>query len=229
MQDNLYNRQGKAMIESIDNYIQLALTGICAGISLYRAVMTRRRSWVLITLFYSAYFMGNLYWQLYYIFREGNPHIFYVSELSWYVSDVFLFLFLYYQREPKASARTCRIKWLIPLFAAGLSIYYMTFGQIISNIISAFLMSLIAMEAVEGLCEIKARTGACNPAMKPVYVLVLVFFFAEYALWTSSCIWFDDFSAMNPYYYIDMIISATLLILLLFINRVPDIEEDIEE
>ena len=212
------------MIESIDNYIQLALTGICAGISLYRAVMTRRRPWILITLFYMAFFMGSLYWQLYYAFR-GVTQVFYVSDLSWYVSDVFLFLFLKYQRDPKVPLRACRISWLIPLFAVGMSIYYMTFGQIISNIISALLMSLIGMEAVRGLCEIKDRTGACDPEMKPVYILALAFFFAEYALWTSSCIWYSDYSALNPYYYIDMILSAILFILLLFTKKALDTGE----
>ena len=210
------------MIENIDSYIQLALTGICAGISLYKAFTTRSKAWVLVSLFYSAFFMGSLYWQLYYVFAGVTPHIFYVSELNWYISYMFLFLFLRYQRCPDKHLSTCWIKWLMPVIAGSLCIYYMTFGQIISNLIAGVLMSLIAMEAVQGLHEIRARSGVCHPAMKPVYILTLIFFFVEYALWTSSCIWFDDYSALNPYYYIDMLLSITLLILMPALGKALD-------
>ena len=208
------------MIESIDNYIQLVFLGISAGISFYKAVVTRMRSWVLVTIFYSAFFMGSLYWQLYFALK-GNVPEFYVSELSWYVSYLFLYLFLKYQKNSKTDRRPCRIKWLIPLFAGGLSIYYMTFGQIFSNLISALLMSLVAMEAVTGLYLLKdpgAEGLNISVRMKPVYVLALVFFFLEYALWTSSCIWQEN-SFLNPYYYIDMAISVTMLRMALYIRE----------
>ncbi len=195
------------MIESIDNYIQLVILGLCSGFSLYKAVTKHRRSWVLITLFYMAFFMGSLYWELFYIFRGSTASKFYVAEFSWYVSYMFLFLFLKYQKDPDALVPRCRIKWLIPVIAGGLSIYYITFGQIASNITSAILMSLIGMEAVKGLCSGSMR-------MKRVYIVTLIFFFLEYLLWTSSCL-FEDGSVLNPYYYIDMLISIVLFVLLL--------------
>ena len=199
------------MIESIDNYIQLVILGMSSGFSLYKAVRERRRSWVLITLFYAAFFFGSLYWELFYIFKGSTPAKFYVAEFSWYVSYMFLFLFLRYQKDVKISGRVCRIKWLIPLFAGGLSIYYMSFGQIFSNITSAVLMSFIGTEAVKGLW-----TGMYR--MKKVYIVTLIFFFLEYALWTSSCL-FEDVSILNPYYYIDVMISVSLLFLMIFVRK----------
>ena len=200
------------MTESIDNYIQLAILGICSAFSLYKSVRERRTSWVLITLFYVAFFFGSLYWELFYIFKGSTPAKFYIAEFSWYVSYMFLFLFLRYRKDVKTSGVVCRIKWLIPLFAGGLSIYYMTFGQIFSNIISAVLMSLIGMEAVKGL-----RVGSIK--MKGVFIVTLIFFFLEYALWTSSCL-FEDGSPLNPYCYIDIAISVSLFLLMIFVRNV---------
>ena len=199
------------MIESIDNYIQLVILGICSGFSLFQAVTKRRRSWVLVSLFYVAFFLGSLYWELFYVFRGETPAKFYVAEFSWYVSYMFLFLFMKYQNIEKTERIVCRIKWLMPLFAGGLSIYFMTFGQISSNIISAILMSLIGMESVNGLY-------ARNAGMKKIYILTLIFFFLEYAMWTSSCL-FEDGSPLNPYYYFDIGISITLFLILVFIQK----------
>ncbi|MBO4498146.1 MAG: hypothetical protein J5739_08075 [Lachnospiraceae bacterium] len=199
------------MIESIDNYIQLAILGICSGATLYKAITKQRRSWVLVTLFYVAFFFGSLYWELFYMFKGDTPAKFYVAEFSWYVSYMFLFLFLKYQKDPDTPAPRCRIKWLIPVFAGGLSIYYITFGQIVSNITSAILMSLVGMEAVKGL-------ASGNRRMKRVYIVTLIFFFLEYLLWTSSCL-FEDGSVLNPYYYIDILISIVLFVLLLYAQK----------
>lgn len=199
------------MIESIDNYIQLVILGICTGVTLYRAVTKQRRSWVIITLFYAAFFFGSLYWELFYMFRGDTPTKFYVAEFSWYVSYMFLFLFLRDQRDPAVRGMKCRIKWLIPVFAGGLSIYFMTFGQISSNIVSAILMSLVGMEAVKGL-----HSG--NTVKRPVYILTLIFFILEYLLWTSSCL-FDEVSVSNPYYYIDILISVVLFVLMLCVRK----------
>ncbi len=206
------------MVESIDNYIQLAILGLCSGVSFYKAVTKRRRSWVLVSLFYSAFFLGSLYWELFYYFRGDSPKKFYVSEFDWYVSYLFLFLFLKYQSNFKTTAAKCRIQWLIPVLAGGLSIYYMTFGQISSNIISAILMSMLGMAAVKGLFFGNAK-------MKPVYIATLVFFFLEYAMWTTSCL-IDEVSFANPYYYIDMAVSLCLFVMLLCFVKVLKDEVD---
>jgi len=206
------------MVESIDNYIQLAILGLCFGISLFKAVTKRRRSWVLVSVFYSAFFLGSLYWELFYYFRGDTPSKFYVAEFDWYVSYLFLFLFMKYQSNIKTTAKKSRIRWLVPVFAGGLSVYYMTFGQISSNIISAILMSMLGMAAVKGLFSDDTK-------MKPVYIATLVFFFLEYAMWTVSCL-IDEVSFSNPYYYIDMAVSLCLFVMLLCFMKVLKDEVD---
>ena len=54
--------------------------------------------------------------------------------------------------------------------------------------------------------------------MKHVYIVTLIFFFLEYLLWTSSCL-FEDGSVLNPYYYIDILISIVLFVLLLYAQK----------
>ncbi|MCR5829056.1 MAG: hypothetical protein K6F93_01730 [Lachnospiraceae bacterium] len=198
------------MIENIDNYVQLVILGICTVVTMYKAITKQSRLWMLITFFYGAFFLGSLYWELFYLFRGETPAKFYVAEFSWYVSYMFLFLFLRLKNSEK-QIPACWIKWLIPVFAGGLGIFFMTFGQITSNIISAVLMSLIGMEAVKGL-----YSG--SKEMKPVHITTLIFFFLEHFLWTSSCI-FEDGSVFNPYYYIDIMISISLFVMLLFVRK----------
>ncbi len=81
------------MIETIDNTFQLAATGICAGISLFRGVRRKERAWALLGLFAGIFFLGDLYWLLFMVFFGDEPQFFTISDLSWYTSYLFQALF----------------------------------------------------------------------------------------------------------------------------------------
>ena len=204
------------MIETLDNGIQLAVTGVCSGIALYNAVMSRKKIWAMFAIFFSGFFMGNLYWQLFLQFYGDSPPEFYVADLSWYVSYFFLFLILKTisagtghnvspGEKPAKSIRV--IEWIIILFSAGMCIYYMQWGDIISDIISALLMALIAIEAVKGLYLPKGERSG-------LYLLSLIFVIVEYGIWTASCFWLGD-TLLNPYFWFDTGLSIILLLLLI--------------
>ena len=84
------------MIESVENALQLLVTGICAVISAYKAVAFRSRTWALLLLFSGAFFLGDLYWLLFMLFYGETPYYSYIPDLSWYTSYLFLFLLLHH-------------------------------------------------------------------------------------------------------------------------------------
>ena len=78
------------MLELWDYLVQFLVTacGFCAALrEYYRA---RRRPWFLLTCFYATFALGTLYWTLHLLLRQETPQVFYVSNLAWLASFVFL-------------------------------------------------------------------------------------------------------------------------------------------
>ena len=78
------------MLELWDYLLQLLATayGFCAALrEYYRA---RRWPWFLLTCFYATFALGTLYWTLHLLLRQETPQVFYVSDLAWLASFVFL-------------------------------------------------------------------------------------------------------------------------------------------
>ena len=78
------------MLELWDYLVQFLVTayGFCAALrEYYRA---RRRPWFLLTCFYATFALGTLYWTLHLLLRQETPQVFYVSDLAWLASFVFL-------------------------------------------------------------------------------------------------------------------------------------------
>ena len=78
------------MIEFWDYLLQfLAVTaGFCAALRAY--LKSRGQPWFLLTCFYGTFALGTLYWTLHLLLRQETPQIFYVSDLAWLASYVFL-------------------------------------------------------------------------------------------------------------------------------------------
>ena len=78
------------MLELWDYLVQFLVTacGFCAALrEYYRA---RRQPWFLLTCFYATFALGTLYWTLHLLLRQETPQVFYVSDLAWLASFVFL-------------------------------------------------------------------------------------------------------------------------------------------
>lgn len=100
------------MLELWDYLVQFLVTayGFCAALrEYYRA---RRRPWFLLTCFYATFALGTLYWTLHLLLRQETPQVFYVSNLAWLVSFVFLLaltLTLPTAEERRFRTRLCRL------------------------------------------------------------------------------------------------------------------------
>ena len=199
------------MIEIIENAIQIVVTFLCAGYAFGRAIVTRTRTWLLLGLFYSVYFLGDLYWQLFLWYYRDVPQYTFIPYLSWYGSYLFLFILLAaaYSFDWKKNARYL---WPAPLFTAAMCAYYMTFGDYFSNIIAAVLMAALLWRSIGGLIAMKGRSGD-EASARFLYISVLLFCLITYASWTSTCFWYGD-TWTNPYLWFDICLTIIMVMLI---------------
>ncbi len=213
------------MIERIDNIIQLVTTGTCAVVALYQAVRLKDRAWSVLGLFSGVYFLGILYWLLFLLFYGHTTEYSYIPDLCWYSSYLFLMLLNIYVRGESSGKDSFPVGpgaemreiihsirpslWLVPVFTAAMCIFYMQYGDFLSNIIAALLMTGLIWHASAGFLSSGEEKG--KNKNRGVYAVTLLFCFTEYALWTTSCFWMGDTLA-NPYFWFDLLLSITFLL-----------------
>ena len=195
------------MIESIVNIIQIVFTGLCTALAVQQWNITKKRSWIFLGAAEGVYFLSDIYWQLYMIFYGRTPQISNIPNLGWYACYLFLFMMMYELGccNIRFTKPQNRLLWLIPLFAVGAGVFFYTQdGDIIGNIISGVLMTMLIWSAAEGLLKKDTKKSIC--------IAVLLFCAAEYGSWISSC-FFTGSTLANPYLWFDMFLSATFLLL----------------
>ena len=200
------------MIEIITNLIQMLFSGICAWVALRRAVRAKSREWSLLALFFASFAFADLYWLLYLLFFRMTPKYFFLSDLIWYVSFLFLLLLLQYIKGDRREMYRSRLSWIGPVIAAGMCVFYMRWGDYLSNIISACLMGILLWRAIGGLVYLHNRPKEETRA-RYFLIITLIFCLLEYALWTVSCFWMGDTMA-NPYFWFDLLITGCMLLFL---------------
>ena len=193
------------MIEIIENAIQLVTTGICTVIALRKGIRLQNRAWIVLALASGVFFLGDLYWELFLVLYGHTPGYSYIPYLSWYASYMFLLLLLVELRVPRKEEENRKILWIIPVFSAGMCIFYMQFGDWIGNIITAVFMSLLMWHALDMLLLLRDSQRAA------IFAVVLLFCIVEYAAWTASC--FGNYETLaHPYLWLDTLLSAVFLL-----------------
>ena len=139
------------MIEFWDYLSQfLAVTaGFCAALRAY--LKSREQPWFLLTCFYGTFALGTLYWTLHLLLRQETPQVFYVSDLAWLASYVFLLaltLTLLDAGERQSRTGLC---WLAPVFCLPQFALYVTRGDLLLNVLMCGLTMMLAWCAVRGL------------------------------------------------------------------------------
>jgi len=206
------------MLELWDYLAQFAVAafGFCAALRRY--FRGRRQPWFLLTCFYGTFALGTLYWTLHLLLRQETPQIFYVSDLAWIAS--FVFLLALTLTLPAAEERSFRTKlcWLVPVIGLPQFALYVTYGDVLSNVFMCGMTMLLAWCAVRGLVWAKRSGGA---RLCRFHGAVLAFAALEYALWTSSCFWVSD-TLTNPYFWFDFLLSLVLLLFLSAVRKAVD-------
>ena len=210
------------MIESVDNIIQLVMAVTATVIAMYRAVSLKSRAWSMLGLFSGVFSLGLTYWLLFLVFYGHVPQYSYIPDICWYSSYLFLMLLNIYVRDESSGKdafdarpgeslfsvirRMNPLLWCIPLFTYGMCLFFMQYGDYIGNIVAATVMTGLIWHAASGLLSLKGQ----DDKNKSLYMVTLLFCFAEYALWVTSCFWSEN-SITSPYLWFDLLLSATFL------------------
>lgn len=198
------------MIELIDNFIQLVATTIGCLLSGALFSKNHKQPFFLLACFYGVYTLGTLYWTLYLLFFNETPPVFYVSDLSWIASYIFLLALLYNMRALEHQHKTA-LCWLALVFCIPQFILYITHGEVFYNIATSAPTMLIGWLGIEGLVFSLRTPGGKDSVL--FYISVLCFVVLEYCLWTASCFWMGD-TLINPYFWFDFLLSISMLFLL---------------
>ena len=202
------------MVERIENALQIVVLLFCVNAALYRALKrTQPRAWTLLALFYGSWALGDIYWLVCLIFYDHTPQISVVSDLSWFAAYIFLYMFLRQVSPPDSAKEKRLLPWTGPLFAAGMAVFFMQWGEIESNLIYAGLMGLLLFSVIRRLMDGRQQL---------LCAAIAVFCLLEYALWVSSC-FFTDNGLLTPYYWFDFLLTVSFPFLL------PAAEMRIEE
>ena len=209
------------MIERIDNIIQLIVLGICMILALNRALRSGKRAWAILGMFYGTVLLGNLYWILYLMFYGETPFYSFIPDMSWCAGYLFLMLLLFQIRDGKRNLKYVLLLLPTMAFTGAMALFYIRVGgEILTNIFYAVIMALILWQALAGLFSVRGQRD--NEKQKNwLYLAVLLFLAAEYALWTASCYWMGD-TIRNPYYWFDFLLSASYLLMLPAVKRGVD-------
>lgn len=189
------------MIESIENALQIAVLLACTFLAMIRAIRTRSKVWTLLTFFYGSWVLGDVYWLVCLVFLGHTPQISVVSDLSWYASYIFLYMLLREVAPPQSAKEKRFLPWLGYIFAAGMAVFFMQWGEIGGNLICAFLLGLLLFSAIRRLMD-----GKRYDMQRLLCVMILVLCLLEYALWTSSCFWKQE-TLSEPYYWFDILLT----------------------
>ena len=198
------------MIEAIVNAFQLLTTGICTLVALRRGFRYRKRPWFLLALASGVFFLGDLYWELFLIFFGDTPKFSFISYIGWYASYLFLLLLVLEFPDDGGDPKKKRILWIGPAFAAGMCLFYLQWGDLFGNVISALLMGTLFWNIGSRLLSLKGKNAKQQPEILLLWS-VLLFCLLEYAAWTASCFGVYD-SLAHPYFWFDILLSADFLI-----------------
>lgn len=199
-------------MELVSNLLQFIVTLLGFCLSGIRYLQGRKQAYFLLTCFYGCFTLGSLYWTLYLLLFSETPQVFYVSEFGWVSSVIFLHILQYTLSSATERSFPCRKALIALLIGVPLCVFYCTFGDILSNLLWCGMMIVVSYHAIRGLVYARTQTGAAR-TMRYFHIGVLCYVAAEYALWTTGCLWPGD-SFFSPSFWMDVLLTFCLFALL---------------
>ena len=198
------------IIEIVDNSLQFLVLLVCALVSFRRLYCSQdKKKWVPLALFYSCYGLAECFWLLFLALMKHTPHFSYAADLGWYAGVLFLCMGLEPLLPEKDGSRGL-LPWLAVLFSAAAFLFFIRWGDLVSNLLAALSMGWMGWMSLAVLQKPgrgRAFAWSC-----------LLVYCAEYAMWISSCFWGGD-SLANPYFWFDFLLTASFVCLFLSYRR----------
>lgn len=204
-------------VELADNLVQLAALAVCVTLAFVRltALLGHRdetvaqtdhiHDWALLLGCFCCDLLSLCYWVLHLAAFGMTPPRFYVSDLGWMASYLFLLMMMVscdLRRAPQPPVRTA---WLVPLVVLPQLALYLTYGDVLNNVVQCSIMGAIAFFAIRGVCS-AGRAGQGGFAFsRSFHATVLAYAACEFAVWTTSCFWGAD--TLTPYIAADVAFS----------------------
>ena len=195
------------LIETIDNAFQLLSLGILAVMTVYRAVTTRNRIWILLYMFYIVIALGNLYWFLYMMLYEETPFYSFIPDFCWIAAIMALLLLLLYIREGEWKYRQFTVLWPAAVFTFVMSAFYMRYGKYLTNVLYSVFSAMLIMVTIVGFKNTEKGSGK-----RRLYLSSLLFCLVEYSLWTASCFDWSGPVFLDPYYFLDVLLTVSYIL-----------------
>lgn len=188
--------------EIIDNIFQIVLLLICGGASMFFAVTHRSRLILILSLFYTCFAMGTLYFVLHLFITEMAPQIFYVSEISWIASYAFLLSF--------QILRSDGMKITFSPIAAVLTFAYVAVA--LERQFMLYVTPLFVLAVGSALYLTLYRLIKCRKN-RALDVCTVICLYLQFSLYMAS-LFIRNFDNFNLYFAIDFALSATFAALL---------------
>lgn len=200
------------MLELVDNLLQFTVTLIACMATGKMYYKSRKQAYFLLACFYLTFTLGALNWTLHLLLFRYSPQVFYVSDLAWIASFMFLLTLEYTFSTSDERRFQHFIVWLVPIIIIPQFLLYLSHGEVITNLLMCGITMVIAWYSVRGLLYARKQNGK-HRNMQYFHIAVLCIVALEYCLWTSSCFWVSD-TFSNPYFWFDFLLTASLFALL---------------
>ena len=122
----------------------------------------------------------------------------------------FLFQLQYSLLDKEERTLRSRLPWLALVIITPLTVYFISIGDLLYNLIVGVLMCAMLWTAIRGLVWQKMCP---NRGKLFVHLAIIGFIVLEYCLWLSSYPWVSK-TLTNPYFWFDFAVTASLLVLL---------------
>ncbi len=207
------------MAELTDNILQFFCIFVCGVYSCFQSAAKKSYKWLFISLFYLSFGIGLLYWVLYIVLFHSTPRVFFVSELNWTASYIFLAISLVSDMsEDERKFKLKPVFWVLPAFSFIMCIFFCLRGSYFENILMGSAMAACGFYAVKGIYFSKQK----NTKHRCLFSYAVLFFYAaEYLLWICSYFYTEN-TFINPYFLADTFILNPALVMIAFAQAKED-------
>lgn len=202
------------MIDILDNAFQLVVLVMCVTLSVMRLFRSRSDEWLMASGFYGCSLLGLTYWIAYLLVFGETPRYFYVSDIAWVASYVFLLMLVAALDERRRPCAPVPMAWAAIAVMVPLFVLYVTRGDALLNVVDCSIMAAIGFFAIRGIAAAPIEGPEGD---RRLHAAVLVWWVAQLSVWTTSCFWTPE--AFVPYLVADIALSVTYLLLALEMRR----------
>lgn len=206
------------MLDLFSNALQFMVAAGSAVYTIILASKTRIQQYFLLACFYVTFALGSIYWLLYLLMSGYTPRFFYVSDLSWIASYLFLVMLCVSVASPEEKSYRPVAAWIITAILSAMTVYMLQKGDIIITLIWNGLTIICGFLSTRGFLLARKKTGKAREKQF-FYGTVIAIVIIEFGLWMASC-FFYEVTWFNPYIYFDIALTCSLVVLLFAAKKV---------